>query len=143
MKKIYVFIAIIIAISLTIKSSAQVPNTLTQKANFGGNGRVASLGFRIGNKGHIETGQDSIGNTNDFWEDAPACTITGPVTVCAGSTGNVYTTDPGLSPYTWSVTGGTITAGGTTADNTATVTWNTAGAQIISVSDGACGLISL
>ena len=143
MKKIYVFIAIIIAISLTVKSSAQVPDTWTQKANFGGNGQVTSVGFRIGNKGHIGTGQDSIGNTHNFWEDAPACTITGPATVCAGSTGNVYSTDPGLSPYTWSVTGGTITAGGTTADNTATVTWNTAGAQIISVSDGACGLLSL
>ena len=71
MKKIYVFIAIIIAISLTVKSSAQVPDTWTQKANFGGNGQVTSVGFRIGNKGHIGTGQDSIGNTHNFWDMLP------------------------------------------------------------------------
>ena len=36
--------------------------------------------------------------------------------------------------------GGTVTSGGTTADNTVTVTWNTAGAQTVSVdySNGSC-----
>jgi acetyl esterase/lipase len=64
----------------------------------------------------------------------PVPTITGPTPICVGTTGNVYTTQPGMTNYTWSVSaGGTITAGGGTASNTVTVTWNTAGAQTVSV----------
>ncbi len=60
--------------------------------------------------------------------------ITGNASACIGSTGNVYTSETGMSAYVWSVSaGGTITAGGTSADNTATITWNTAGAQSVSV----------
>jgi hypothetical protein len=62
----------------------------------------------------------------------PAPTIAGPNSVCAGSTGNVYTTQAGMSNYSWTVSaGGTITAGG--GNNTITVTWNTAGAQTVTV----------
>ena len=64
----------------------------------------------------------------------PVPTLTGPVTACAGSTGNVYTTDAGMTSYIWTVSiGGTITAGGTPTDNTVTVTWNTVGARSVSV----------
>jgi hypothetical protein len=64
----------------------------------------------------------------------PTVTITGPSSVCAGSTGNVYTTQAGMSNYTWNVSGGGIaTAGGTSTSNTVTVTWNTVGAQTVSV----------
>ncbi|MCX6248190.1 MAG: hypothetical protein NTW10_10675 [Bacteroidetes bacterium] len=64
----------------------------------------------------------------------PVPTISGPTPVCATSTGNVYTTQAGMTGYTWAVSaGGTITAGGTGTSNTATVTWNTAGAQTVSV----------
>ena len=64
----------------------------------------------------------------------PTPTITGTATLCAGTTGNVYTTQAGMSAYVWTVSaGGTITAGGTSTSNTATVTWNTAGAQSVSV----------
>jgi hypothetical protein len=46
----------------------------------------------------------------------------------------VYNTQAGQLNYTWNISpGGTITAGGTTADPTSTVTWNTAGQQWISV----------
>jgi hypothetical protein len=39
-----------------------------------------------------------------------------------------------MSNYTWAVSaGGTITAGGTTTNNTVTVTWNTSGSQTVSV----------
>ena len=63
----------------------------------------------------------------------PVPTITGPDTVCAGTTNNIYTTHSG-SNYIWTVSsGGTITAGGTTSDSTITITWDTAGAQTISV----------
>ena len=64
----------------------------------------------------------------------PTPTIAGPTPVCAGSTGNLYTTQAGMTNYIWAVSaGGTITAGGTTNSNTVTVTWNTAGAQTVSV----------
>ena len=62
----------------------------------------------------------------------PVPTITGPSPVCEGTTGNTYTTEAGMSNYTWNISsGGTITAGAGT--NTITVTWNTAGAQNVSV----------
>jgi hypothetical protein len=61
----------------------------------------------------------------------PSPTITGPATVCKGSTNNVYLTQYGFNNYVWAVTGGTITAGQGTYS--ATVTWNTNGAQTISV----------
>ncbi len=63
----------------------------------------------------------------------PVPTITGPASVCATSTGNVYTTQPGMTGYSWSIVGGTITAGGTATSNTTTVTWTSSGAQSISV----------
>jgi len=64
----------------------------------------------------------------------PIPTISGSASVCQNSTGNVYTTQAGMTGYTWSVsTGGTITAGGTGTSNTVTVTWNTLGAQTVSV----------
>jgi len=62
----------------------------------------------------------------------PVPTISGPAPVCALSTGNVYTTEAGMTGYTWTVSaGGTITAGAGT--NSITVTWNTVGAQTVSV----------
>ena len=57
----------------------------------------------------------------------PVPTISGATTVCAGSQGNVYSTESGMSGYQWSVSpGGTITSGGGAADRSVTVTWNTA-----------------
>ncbi|MEI6900441.1 MAG: hypothetical protein WCL00_11235, partial [Bacteroidota bacterium] len=64
---------------------------------------------------------------------APAPTISGPATACSNYTGNVYTTELGMTNYVWSVTGGNITAGGTATNNTATVTWTSTGSQSISV----------
>jgi len=72
-------------------------------------------------------------------------TISGNNSLCAGTTGVVYTTEPGMTSYNWSVpTGGVITSGGTPTDNTATVTWNTAGAQTVSVNyvNGICAASS-
>jgi hypothetical protein len=64
---------------------------------------------------------------------AASPTISGPSSACVNSTGNVYTTQSGMSNYVWTVTGGTITAGGGTGNNTVTVTWNTAGVQSVCV----------
>ncbi len=65
---------------------------------------------------------------------SPLPTLTGIAMTCINSTGNVYTTEAGMNNYAWTVsTGGTITAGGTTTDNTITITWNSTGAQSVSV----------
>jgi len=46
----------------------------------------------------------------------------------------VYTTEAGMSNYVWNVSsGGTITAGGGSTNNTVTVVWNTTGPQTVSV----------
>lgn len=64
----------------------------------------------------------------------PVPGIAGPLTICQGSTGNVYTTEAGMTNYTWIVSpGGTITADGTSTDNSVTVTWTAPGAQSVSV----------
>jgi len=64
----------------------------------------------------------------------PVPTITGPSPLCVNTIGNVYTTEAGMSGYTWTVSGGgTITAGGSPANNTVTVTWNNAGPQTVLV----------
>ncbi|MEI6683200.1 MAG: T9SS type A sorting domain-containing protein, partial [Bacteroidota bacterium] len=63
----------------------------------------------------------------------PSPTLSGPATVCLNSAGNVYTTEPGMSDYSWTIDGGTITSGGGITDRTATVTWTTSGARSISV----------
>jgi hypothetical protein len=67
--------------------------------------------------------------------NAPAApSIAGPASVCINSAGNTYTTQAGMSSYVWNVSaGGSITTGGGPANNTVTVTWNTVGAQTVSV----------
>jgi hypothetical protein len=77
--------------------------------------------------------------------NAPANpTIAGPASVCINSMGNVYTTQAGMTNYIWTVTGGTITAGGGLANNTVTVTWTSAGAKTVCVNytnaNGCAGL---
>ena len=49
---------------------------------------------------------------------SPLVTISGITPVCIGYTGDVFTTESGQTNYTWVVTGGNITAGGSTTDNT-------------------------
>ena len=70
-------------------------------------------------------------NYNVTINPLPIPLINGSATACIGSTTNTYTTDTGMSGYTWNISaGGTITAGSGT--NTITVTWNAIGAQTIS-----------
>jgi len=61
----------------------------------------------------------------------PVPTISGLTPVCQGTTGVSYVTESGKSAYTWTISGGTITSGAGT--NTVLVTWNTTGAESISV----------
>jgi N-acetylneuraminic acid mutarotase len=46
-------------------------NTWTQKAHFGGTARAYTIGFSIGSKGYIGTGNDGVNFKNDFWEYDP------------------------------------------------------------------------
>lgn len=63
----------------------------------------------------------------------PVPSLNGLNTICSGNS-TTYTTDVGMNNYVWLVSaGGTITAGGSTTDNSVTVMWNTAGAQTVSV----------
>jgi hypothetical protein len=65
----------------------------------------------------------------------PVPSLTGPTTVCNGSSGNVYITDPGKSNYIWTIPAGAIvTGGGTSNDNTVTLTFITVGTKVIKVS---------
>jgi hypothetical protein len=62
----------------------------------------------------------------------PTPTISGPATACQGTTTNVYTTQAGMSAYSWSVSaGGSIQSGAGTSS--VTIAWNTTGAQTVSV----------
>src|ERR1035437_2167448 len=65
--------------------------------------------------------------------DLPIPTISGSTTVCAYSTGNVYTTESGMSGYSWTVIGGSVTSGGGSANNTVTVNWNASGTGHVKV----------
>ncbi len=62
----------------------------------------------------------------------PVATITsGATSVCLNESGLQYTTQPNMSNYVWTITGGTITAGSTS--NTITVTWDQVGPQVLTV----------
>jgi uncharacterized protein (TIGR02145 family) len=64
---------------------------------------------------------------------APVPVISGTNNTCEVP-GMVYSTAAGETNYQWSVSaGGVITSGGTTTDNTVTVTWNAAGTQHVYV----------
>jgi len=87
------------------------------------------------------------------YDNAAGCTATSPATstvtvntrptpsfiaevtdVCAGTAGNVYTTQAGMSNYVWTVpSGGTKTAGGTSIDASITITWTTSGTKNLTV----------
>ncbi|MBI4947604.1 MAG: gliding motility-associated C-terminal domain-containing protein [Bacteroidetes bacterium] len=49
-----------------------VSDTWTQKANFLGGLRSYAVGFSIGSKGYLGTGNSAAGYTNDFWQYDPA-----------------------------------------------------------------------
>ena len=64
----------------------------------------------------------------------PVPAISGLAVLCVGTSGVIYSTQPGMTIYQWAVSGGgTVTSGGTATNNTVTITWNTPGAQSVSV----------
>jgi len=64
----------------------------------------------------------------------PIPVITGENSVCIGVPAKIYSTETGKLNYLWTIPPeATVTAGGTTTDNTVTITWNTVGNYSISV----------
>jgi len=76
----------------------------------------------------------AIDSTHVVVNPIPLPVITGPSNACSNSSGNIYRTQTGMTGYVWSVSaGGTITDGGNAISDTATIIWNTAGIQTVSV----------
>jgi hypothetical protein len=118
---------------------------------FGG-GIITAGGTPTDNTVTITWNATGIHNLTVNYHDANGCTAVSPASyaitvytlpvpviggnnkVCTGSTGIIYTTQAGMTNYSWAVSaGGTITAGGSPTDNTVTVTWSTPGAKTVSV----------
>jgi hypothetical protein len=75
-----------------------------------------------------------ISNTITFTVNPiPTPVIDGLSTVTSGQTNVLYTTAAGMANYNWSVTGGNVTAGGGTANNTITITWGANGTGHVNV----------
>lgn len=82
-----------------------------QKADFSGAGRIKAVGFSIGNKGYIGTGQTGASSyLKDFWEfdpcnawirksDFPGTARTGAVGFSIGNKGYIGTGDDGSGNY--------------------------------------------
>ncbi len=87
----------------------------------------SGIGYRIRVVSNLPvvTGRD---NGADIMLHAlPIPTITPAGFACEYSTGHVYSTESGMTAYQWTVTGGSITAGGGNLDTTVTVQWGAAG----------------
>ncbi len=77
-------------------------------------------------------GTSAASTLNVLVDSRPVPLLTGTNAVCIGAI-EIYSSDVSNSGYTWNVTGGTISSGGTSSDATATITWTTLGDQSISV----------
>lgn len=76
-------------------------------------------------------------------EEAEQATLTGIFEDACLEDSYMYTTETGKQNYTWTVTGGTITEGGTSTDSFVTVTWEDLSNTEITVTyDGATGCTS-
>ena len=125
-----------IRMELTIMISGNgISSTMswTKKAAFGGTAREYAVGFSIGNKGYIGTGQDQGGvNKNDFWEYTPSLsaniTAQTNVTCNGGNNGSATVTAMGTPSYTYSWNTSPV-------QTSPTATGLTAGTYIVTVND--------
>ena len=112
------------SLSTTAQTATPAIVTYTPAANFTG---VVTLTLTSDGSPKA-TGTRTI-NVNPL----PSSSITASNEACVGSS-IVYTILAGMNNYAWTVSsGGTITSGGGSTDNTVTVSWNTAGTENVSV----------
>ena len=97
--------------------------------------RYLAVGFSIGNRGYIATGQDGGGRRKDFWKYSPcsyfpsaAITASGSLTICQGSDVTL-TANAGTSYIWW------------TSETTQSIVVSTGGAVAVTVTDS-CGIAS-
>ena len=113
-----------------------LPAGATITAGTGTNTITVTFGATSGNITVAGVGICMTGGTSSLAitvNALPVPTIAGPASVCVNSTTNVYTTQAGMTGYTWTVSaGGAITGGGATSS--ITVTWSTTGAKTVTVS---------
>ncbi|TAL57846.1 MAG: T9SS type A sorting domain-containing protein [Bacteroidetes bacterium] len=130
----------------------QASNTWTQKTNFGGVARHLAVGFSIGNKGYIGTGDSGPGcddankvENSDFWEytpDSTGCAATAIIssdpspstTLCVGQ--SAYITASGGTSYVWNT-------GSTTAFMVANPTITTTYSVTVTDANGCTGTASI
>lgn len=99
--------------------------------------QTVSVGY---SNGVCSASSPAVSNVTIYSVPTPTF-VTSVTNTCVGSTGNLYSTESGKNNYVWVVSaGGSITSGGTSNDNSVTVTWNSSGPQSVSVnySNGSC-----
>jgi RHS repeat-associated protein len=100
-------------------------------AGGGSASNMVTVRWGVSGTGHVKVNYDNAGGcTAPIQSDLPVTVnaiplpqIEGPTATTLNSTGNVYTTQSDMSSYTWNITGGSITSGGGSSNNTVTVTW--------------------
>jgi N-acetylneuraminic acid mutarotase len=70
----FLFIGVMLILTGNAFGQAAV-DTWTTKASFGAAGRRDAVGFAIGSKGYVGTGDSPAGNLNDFWEYDPTTNV--------------------------------------------------------------------
>ncbi len=112
-----------------------LPSGAIITAGAGTNIITVTFGSNSGNVTVAGTGTCGTGTASSLSvtvNPQPVPAITGPASTCVNSTGNVYSTQAGMTGYTWAVSaGGTITAGAGTS--VIMVTWSTLGAKSVTV----------
>ena len=94
---------------------------------------VGSFAYSLVSVQDANCSQNQSGSATVTVNALPTPTISGTVIVCANSIGNIYSTQSGMTNYIWTVTGGTIIAGGSTSNSTVTVDWGIAGTGHVKV----------
>lgn len=108
-------------------TGATIAQTLTNTTNV-----AATIVYTITPTANSSTGTPITVVVTVYPRPLPTITPT-PNPVCFGTAGVVYTTESGMTDYTWVAVGGLVTADGTSTDNSVTLTWNGSGPYSVSV----------
>ena len=97
MKKYKLVVIVFLSIFLNAAIAFAVPDTWTQKADFGGAARYDAAGFSIGSKAYVGTGYDGSTYYKDFWQYDPITDVWTQVADFGGTTGIARRAAVGLS----------------------------------------------